>query len=106
MPLASLEELDRAVANAAVAQKEWAQVNPQRRARVMFEFKRLLEVHKNELAHSMSSAHGKAISDSKGYIQGCQEVIEFACGITNVLKGEYTPVSESHLDVYKRQRSP
>ena len=48
--LASADELDRAVANAAAAQKGWAAVNPQRRARVMFEFKRLLEAHMDELA--------------------------------------------------------
>ena len=86
VPLASLEELDRAVANAAVAQKEWAQVNPQRRARVMFEFKRLLEVHMDELAHLLSSEHGKVISDAKGDIQRGLEVIEFACGNAFILK--------------------
>ncbi len=62
--LASVEELDRAVANAAEAQKGWAAANPQRRARVMFEFKRLLEVHMDELAHLLSSEHGKVIADS------------------------------------------
>jgi malonate-semialdehyde dehydrogenase (acetylating)/methylmalonate-semialdehyde dehydrogenase len=64
VPLASLEELDRAVANAVEAQKGWAQANPQRRARVMFEFKRLLEAHMEELAHLLSSEHGKVIAES------------------------------------------
>ena len=90
VPLASPEELDHAVVNAAHAQKEWAQANPQRRARVMFEFKRLLEVHLDELADLLSSEHGKVIADSKGDIQRGLEVIEFACGIPHLLKGEYT----------------
>ena len=67
--LASAAELNRAVASAAEAQKDWAQVNPQRRARVMFEFKRLLEAHMDELAQLLSSEHGKVISDAKGDLQ-------------------------------------
>ena len=105
VPLASLEELDRAVANAAVAQKEWAQVNPQRRARVMFEFKRLLEVHMDELAHLLSSEHGKVISDAKGDIQRGLEVIEFACGIPHLLKGEYTQGAGPGIDVYSARQA-
>ena len=105
VPLASLEELDRAVANAAVAQKDWAQVNPQRRARVMFEFKRLLEVHMDELAHLLSSEHGKVISDAKGDIQRGLEVIEFACGIPHLLKGEYTQGAGPGIDVYSARQA-
>ncbi len=97
---ASPEELDQAVENAGVAQKEWAQANPQRRARVMFEFKRLLEVHMEELAHLLSSEHGKVIADSRGDIQRGLEVIEFACGIPHLLKGEYTQGAGPGIDVY------
>ena len=103
--LASAEELDRAVANAAEVQKGWAQANPQRRARVMFEFKRLLEVHMDELAHLLSSEHGKVIADSKGDIQRGLEVIEFACGIPHLLKGEYTQGAGPGIDVYSARQA-
>ncbi len=83
-------DLDRAVAAAQAAQPGWAATNPQRRARVMFNFKALVEAHIDELAHLLSSEHGKVIADSKGDIQRGLEVIEFACGIPHVLKGEYT----------------
>ena len=75
--LASAAELDLAVEAATAAQTDWAQTNPQRRARVMFEFKRLLETHLDELARLLSSEHGKVIADSKGDLQRGLEVIEF-----------------------------
>ena len=103
--LASAAELDRAVANAAEAQKGWAQANPQRRARVMFEFKRLLEAHMEELAHLLSSEHGKVIADSKGDLQRGLEVIEFACGIPHLLKGEYTQGAGPGIDVYSARQA-
>lgn len=98
--LASPAELDRAVASAVAAQRDWARFNPQRRARVMFEFKRLLEVHMEELAALLSSEHGKVVSDSRGDIQRGLEVIEFACGIPHLLKGEYTQGAGPGIDVY------
>ena len=104
VPLASPQELDLAVSNAAEAQKGWAQANPQRRARVMFEFKRLLEVHMDELAHLLSSEHGKVIADSKGDLQRGLEVIEFACGIPHLLKGEYTQGAGPGIDVYSARQ--
>ncbi|CAN5181048.1 CoA-acylating methylmalonate-semialdehyde dehydrogenase [soil metagenome] len=103
--LASLDELDAAVANAAEAQKGWAATNPQRRARVMFEFKRLLEVHMEELAHMLSSEHGKVVADSKGDILRGVEVIEFACGIPHLLKGEYTQGAGPGIDVYSARQA-
>ncbi|KAF1718386.1 methylmalonate-semialdehyde dehydrogenase (CoA acylating) [Pseudoxanthomonas yeongjuensis] len=98
--LASATELDRAVTDAAEAQRGWAQVNPQRRARVMFEFKRLLEANMDELAHLLSSEHGKVVSDAKGDLQRGLEVIEFSCGIPHLLKGEYTQGAGPGIDVY------
>ncbi|MET0755338.1 MAG: aldehyde dehydrogenase family protein, partial [Pseudoxanthomonas sp.] len=103
--LASAAELDRAVANAAQAQQGWAQTNPQRRARVMFEFKRLLEAHMDELAHLLSSEHGKVIADSRGDLQRGLEVIEFACGIPHLLKGEYTQGAGPGIDVYSARQA-
>ncbi|WP_336959865.1 CoA-acylating methylmalonate-semialdehyde dehydrogenase [Sphingobium aquiterrae] len=92
--------LDHAVAAAKKAQPAWAAVNPQRRARVMFAFKALVEKHMDELAHMLSAEHGKVIADSKGDIQRGLEVIEFCCGIPHVLKGEYTQGAGPGIDVY------
>jgi malonate-semialdehyde dehydrogenase (acetylating)/methylmalonate-semialdehyde dehydrogenase len=102
--LATPSEVDAAVQSSLRAQQTWALVNPQRRARVMFEFKRLLEANMNELAELLSSEHGKVIDDSKGDIQRGLEVIEFACGIPHVLKGEYTEGAGPGIDVYSMRQ--
>ena len=96
--------LDRVVAAAKAAQPAWAATNPQRRARVMFEFKRLVEANMDALAHMLSSEHGKVIADSKGDIQRGLEVIEFCCGIPHVLKGEYTQGAGPGIDVYSMRQ--
>ena len=99
-PLASDAEVNACVANAVAAQIGWAATNPQRRARVMFEFKRLLERDLQSLAELLSSEHGKVVADSKGDIQRGLEVIEFACGIPHLMKGEYTAGAGPGIDVY------
>ena len=101
---ASAAEVDRAVASAARAQQAWALVNPQRRARVMFEFKRLVEARMDELAALLSSEHGKVLADSRGDVQRGLEVIEFACGIPHALKGEYTEGAGPGIDVYSMRQ--
>jgi malonate-semialdehyde dehydrogenase (acetylating)/methylmalonate-semialdehyde dehydrogenase len=102
--LASVGDVDTAVQSALRAQQHWALVNPQRRARVMFDFKRLVEANMEELAELLSSEHGKVIADSKGDIQRGLEVIEFACGIPHVLKGEYTEGAGPGIDVYSMRQ--
>ena len=102
--LASAGEVDRAVQAAQHAFEGWASTNPQRRARVMFEFKRLVEANMNELAEMLSGEHGKVIADSKGDIQRGLEVIEFACGIPHALKGEYTQGAGPGIDVYSMRQ--
>ena len=92
--------LEAAVAAAKAAQPAWAATNPQRRARVMFAFKALVEKNMDELAQLLSAEHGKVIADSKGDIQRGLEVIEFACGIPHLLKGEYTQGAGPGIDVY------
>ena len=96
--------LQRAVDSALAAQPAWAMTNPQRRARVMFEFKRLVEANMDDLAYMLSSEHGKVIADSKGDIQRGLEVIEFCCGIPHVLKGEYTQGAGPGIDVYSMRQ--
>ncbi|MBX3493670.1 MAG: CoA-acylating methylmalonate-semialdehyde dehydrogenase [Parvibaculum sp.] len=103
-PLASAAELHAAVEVAAKAFPDWAATNPQRRARVMFEFKRLLEANMNELAELLSSEHGKVIADSKGDIQRGLEVIEFACGIPHLMKGEFTEGAGPGIDMYSMRQ--
>ncbi|HSX56626.1 MAG TPA: CoA-acylating methylmalonate-semialdehyde dehydrogenase [Sphingomonas sp.] len=98
--LGAQADLDAAMANALKAQPGWAATNPQRRARVMFNFKALIEKNMDELAHLLSSEHGKVIADAKGDIQRGLEVIEFACGIPHALKGEYTQGAGPGIDVY------
>ena len=98
--LGTAETLERAVQAALKAQPAWAATNPQRRARVMFRFKELVEANMDSLAHMLSSEHGKVIADSKGDIQRGLEVVEFACGLPHVLKGEYTQGAGPGIDVY------
>jgi malonate-semialdehyde dehydrogenase (acetylating)/methylmalonate-semialdehyde dehydrogenase len=102
--LATPAEVDAAVQSALRAQQSWALVNPQRRARVMFEFKRLIEANMNDLAEMLSREHGKVVADSKGDVQRGLEVIEFACGIPQALKGEYTEGAGPGIDVYSMRQ--
>ncbi|KCZ96928.1 methylmalonate-semialdehyde dehydrogenase, partial [Hyphomonas polymorpha PS728] len=102
--LATKVELGAAVDAATAAFPAWASTNPQRRARVMFEFKRLVEANMDELAHMLSSEHGKVIADSKGDIQRGLDVVEFACGIPHLLKGEYTEGAGPGIDVYSTRQ--
>jgi len=92
--------VDRAVQSALKAQAGWAAQNPQRRARVMFAFKRLLERDMEALALLLSSEHGKVIADARGDIQRGLEVVEFACGIPHLLKGDYSQGAGPGIDVY------
>ncbi len=101
---ASAKAVDDAVQSAAKAFPAWAAMNPQRRARVMFAFKGLVEKHMEELAQLLSSEHGKVIADSRGDIQRGLEVIEFACGIPHALKGEYTEGAGPGIDVYSMRQ--
>jgi len=96
--------LDRAVAAAKAAQPAWAAVNPQRRARVMFDYKRLVEAHIEELAELLASEHGKVVADARGDVQRGLDVIEFCCGIPHVLKGEYTQGAGPGIDVYSMRQ--
>ena len=101
---ATKEDVDVAVQAAAKALPGWAATNPQRRARVMFEFKRLVKANMQQLAELLSSEHGKVVADSKGDIQRGLEVIEFACGIPHALKGEYTEGAGPGIDVYSMRQ--
>ncbi len=104
VPLASLEEVQAAVGNAAAAQPAWAALNPQRRARVMMRYVDLINQNMDTLARLLSSEHGKTVADARGDVQRGLEVIEFACGIPHLLKGEYTDSAGTGIDLYSMRQ--
>jgi malonate-semialdehyde dehydrogenase (acetylating)/methylmalonate-semialdehyde dehydrogenase len=97
---AAKAEVEQAIANAAAAQPEWAATNPQRRARVMFRFLELVQKEYDSLAALLSSEHGKTFADAKGDIQRGLEVVEFACGIPHLLKGEMSEGAGPGIDLF------
>jgi malonate-semialdehyde dehydrogenase (acetylating)/methylmalonate-semialdehyde dehydrogenase len=97
-------EVEHAIAVAEKAQPAWAATNPQRRARVMMKFLELVHKEFDSLARLLSSEHGKTFADSKGDIQRGLEVVEFACGIPHLLKGEYTESAGPGIDLYSMRQ--
>src|SRR3989441_3659177 len=104
VPLASKAEVERAIANAKEAFAGWSETSPVARARVMFRFKELVERHMDELALLVSSEHGKVLSDAKGSVQRGLEVVEFACGIPHLVKGEFSDNITSGMDLYSMRQ--
>jgi malonate-semialdehyde dehydrogenase (acetylating)/methylmalonate-semialdehyde dehydrogenase len=102
--LASEGDVNTAVAAAKAAWPEWADASPLRRARVMFKFKELLEANQQKMAEMITSEHGKVVSDAFGEVQRGLEVVEFACGIPQVLKGEYTEQVARGVDSYSMRQ--
>ena len=96
--LASKAELDTAVKVAAEAFKTWSAVTPLQRSRVMFRFKDLLEANIGKMAELVTAEHGKVLSDAKGSITRGIEVVEFACGIPQMLKGEFSENVGTNVD--------
>ncbi|YCI29086.1 CoA-acylating methylmalonate-semialdehyde dehydrogenase [Erwinia sp. PK3-005] len=94
------DEVAQAITAAHNAFPEWSNTSPLRRARVMFNFKMLLEKHRDELAELIVSEHGKVWSDALGELTRGMEVVEFACGIPHLIKGEYSPNVGTGVDSY------
>ncbi|WP_019139960.1 CoA-acylating methylmalonate-semialdehyde dehydrogenase [Noviherbaspirillum massiliense] len=88
--LASVEEVNAAVAAAQAAAPAWADTAPLKRARILFKFKDLLEKHHDDLAAAITREHGKVFSDAKGEVVRGIEVVEFACGAPQLLKTQFT----------------
>jgi malonate-semialdehyde dehydrogenase (acetylating)/methylmalonate-semialdehyde dehydrogenase len=101
---ASQAEVAEAIANAEAAQPAWGQTNPQRRARVLFKFLDLMQKEFDDLARLLSAEHGKTFADSKGDIQRGLEVVEFACGIPHLLKGEYSESAGPGIDLFSTRQ--
>ena len=104
VPLASAEEVDKAVAIAAEAQVSWAAVNPQRRARVMMKFVDLLNRDMDKLAEALSREHGKTLPDAAGDVQRGLEVVEYCIGAPQLLKGEFTDGAGPGIDMYSMRQ--
>ena len=88
--LASADEVSAAVAAAQAAFPAWAATPPLARARVLFRYKALLEEHAGELAAAITAEHGKVLADARGEVTRGIEVVEFACGAPQLLKGEHS----------------
>ena len=98
--LAEPEDVDAAVATAGRAFERWRDVSLTRRARVMFTFRNLVEKHLDEIARIVASEHGKVLDDAKGEVIRGMEVVEYACGIAQLLKGEYSEQVSTDVDAF------
>ncbi len=98
--LASAADVDNAVAVANAAFPAWRDLSVAKRQSVMFRFRELLEAKKSELAAIITAEHGKVLSDAMGEIQRGQEVVEIACGLGHLMKGEYSENASTDVDVY------
>ncbi len=96
--LAGAEQVRSAIAAAAAAFPEWAATTPLRRARVLFKFKQLLDENQDRLAATITREHGKVFADARGEVTRGIEVVEFACGIPHLLKGDYSADVGSDVD--------
>ncbi len=96
--LAGAAEVHAAVAAAKGAFSAWADTPPLRRARVMFKFLELLNQHRDTLAHLITAEHGKVFTDAQGEVTRGIEIVEFACGIPQLLKGDYTEQVSTGID--------
>ena len=105
VPLASVAEVGAAVAAAKAAYPAWSEMAPLKRARVLFKFKQLLDEHQEELAALLTREHGKVFSDALGEVARGIEVVEFACGIPNLLKGQYTEQIGGGIDNWSVRQS-
>lgn len=96
--LANAADVDAAVAAAQAAFPAWADTPPIRRARVMFKFLELVNQHKDALAHAITAEHGKVFTDAQGEVSRGIDIIEFACGIPQLLKGDFTDQVSTGMD--------
>jgi malonate-semialdehyde dehydrogenase (acetylating)/methylmalonate-semialdehyde dehydrogenase len=98
--LASVEEVDAAVRNAAEAWESWRTMSLARRAELFFRIRELFHTHREDLAKLLTAEHGKVLSDAMGEVARGLEVIEFACGIPTLIKGEFSEQASTGIDVY------
>src|SRR5438067_284000 len=97
---ASAEEIDRAVQAAKRAFESWRTVSLSRRTELFFRIRRLLDEHREDIAKFLTAEHGKVLSDAKGEVARGLEVIEYCCGIPELLKGDFSEQASTGIDVY------
>ncbi|MFO7528694.1 MAG: CoA-acylating methylmalonate-semialdehyde dehydrogenase [Marinobacter sp.] len=98
--LASVSDVEQAIASAKAAFPAWSNTSPLNRSRILFRFKMILEERLDELAKIVTAEHGKVFEDAKGEIIRGMEVVEFACGAPSILKGEFTEQVGTGVDAY------
>jgi malonate-semialdehyde dehydrogenase (acetylating)/methylmalonate-semialdehyde dehydrogenase len=98
--LAGQSDVDAAVASAVKASRDWADSSLSARTRILFAFRQLVDEHRDELAELITAEHGKVLADAAGEVQRGLEVVEFACGIAQVLKGERSEQVSRGIDAY------
>ncbi len=99
-PFASAAEVGQAIAAAKAALPAWSATPPARRVQALFRFRDLLVAHQDEIARLISAEHGKVIADARGEVTRGLEVVEFACGIPQLLKGEFSEQVAGGVDTY------
>ncbi|HJU65222.1 MAG TPA: CoA-acylating methylmalonate-semialdehyde dehydrogenase [Gemmatimonadaceae bacterium] len=97
---ASAAEVDEAVEAASRAFEDWRNVAVGKRASILFKFRDLVERHSDDLARTLVCEHGKVLADARGEVQRGLEVVEFACGIPQLLKGEFSENVSASVDSY------
>ena len=105
VPLASTDDVALAVAAAQAAFPAWSETPALKRARVLFNFKALLDKHQDELAELITREHGKVFSDAKGEVMRGIEVVEFACGIPQLFKGQYSDQIGGGIDNWSMRQA-
>ena len=97
---ASIEEVDRAVATAKAAFPAWRALSLSKRAELFFRIRQLADEHREDIARILTAEHGKVLSDALGEVARGLEVIEYACGIPTLLKGDFSEQASTGVDVY------
>jgi malonate-semialdehyde dehydrogenase (acetylating)/methylmalonate-semialdehyde dehydrogenase len=103
--LSTLDELNAAVASAKAAFPAWSNTPPMKRARIMFRFKELLDRHADDLAREISKEHGKVHDDALGEVARGIDVVDFACGIPHLLKGDFSRNVGPNIDSYSDRQA-
>jgi len=104
LPMGNSDDLEKAVNAAELAFKSWSKTSITRRSQVLFKYKELLELNREELTRLVTLEHGKVLSDAAGSLQRGIEVVDFACGIPHLLKGEFSEQVGTGIDCYSTRQ--
>ena len=102
--LASVADVDAAIASASAAFEAWREVSLARRTKLMLDFRNLVVAHADDIARRLTAEHGKVLDDARGEVARGIENLEFACGIADALKGQHSEQASSGVDVYTVRR--